>query len=158
MRVDLGDVPFSGFLSQEIDFLALHTRSSQAAKDLLNVMIETAVTVESGATPGHFCSILIVGHSDRDDTPGRSPEDRRALELQNSTLRAESAQSFFFSEMFNRLQAQGFTAPVDIPSMQNVEIQTVACGAADLINLAPADESQRQQNRRVHFIGTAFTP
>jgi hypothetical protein len=75
-----------------------------------------------------------------------------------STLRAESAQSFFFVEMFSHLRAQGFTAPVDVASMQNVDIPAVACGAADLIHLTPTSESERQENRRVHSVGTVFTP
>jgi hypothetical protein len=158
MKVDLGDVPFAGFTSQEIDFSALLSRSSPAAKGLLDVMIQTAVTAESDPPAGRFCTIVFVGHSDRDDTPGRSPEDRRALELQMSTLRAESAQSFFFQQMFDELKSQGFTPPVDVASMQNVEFQTIACGSADLINLTPTNEDQRAQNRRVHFVGTAFTP
>lgn len=158
MKIDLGDVPCGGFASQQFDFPALHAQLSQTIRDILEVMIESAVTAESDPNAGRFCEIVIVGHSDRVDTPGLSSESRRAQELQASQLRAESAQEWFFNELFNRLQSQGFVSPVDIASMQNVDIQTVACGSADLVHLVPSGEQERRNNRRVHFIGTVFTP
>lgn len=158
MRVDLGDVPCTGFASQQFDFPTLHSQLSQTARDLLEVMLESAVTAESDPEAGRFCSIVIVGHSDRLDTPGLTSEARRAQELQASELRAQSAQAWFFSELFNRLQQQGFTPPIDLASMQNVDIQTIACGSAGLIHLIPSGEPERKDNRRVHFMGTVFTP
>src|SRR5215217_2805274 len=118
MKVDLGDVPCSGFQSRQFDFPALHAQLSQTARDLLEVMVESAVTAESDPDAGRFCSIIIAGHSDRNDTPGLSSEARRADELQFSELRAESAQAWFFDQLFNRLQSQGFTPPVDLSSMR----------------------------------------
>jgi flagellar motor protein MotB len=158
MKVDLGEVPCSGFASQQFDFPALHAQLGHAARDLLEVMIESAVTAESDPNAGRFCAIVIVGHSDRVDTPGLSSESRRDQELQASELRAESAQAWFFNELFNRLQSQGGTPPVDLSSMQNVDIRTVACGSADLVHKVPSGEQERRENRRVHFIGTVFTP
>jgi hypothetical protein len=158
MKTDLGDVPCVGFASQQFDFPALHSQLNQNTRDLLEVMIESAVTAESDPNAGRFCTIVIVGHSDRVDTPGLSSESRRAQELQASQLRAESAQAWFFNELFNRLQSQGFTPPVDLSSMQNVDLMTVACGSADLVHLVPSGEQERRDNRRVHFIGTVFTP
>lgn len=157
MKVDLGDIPCAGFGDQQFDFSALQQQLPQTTRDLLEVVIEEAVTAESGISPGHFCSILIEGHSDRNDTPGLSPEERRANELQISTLRAESTQAFLFEQLFSRLQSGGFPAPVDLASMQNVEMTTVACGSANLIHLIPTPD-QRPDNRRVEITGTTFTP
>jgi flagellar motor protein MotB len=125
---------------------------------LIDVMLESAVTAEAFPNEGRFCSITIVGHADRVDVAGKSPEDRRQLELENSTLRAESAEAFVFGEIFKRLSAQGFSAPVDKANMTNVEIQTIACGAADLIHKNPGNNlEQRKQNRRVQLVGLTFT-
>jgi hypothetical protein len=159
MKVDLGDLPIAGYDTAQIDFPQRHAGLSQQARDLIDVMIESAVTAESDPKAGRFCSITFVGHADRVDVAGLSPEDRRKQELENSSLRAESAQAFVFSEIFKRLTSQGFTGPVDLASLVNVELRTVACGSADLINKAPGnDMEQRKQNRRVHLIGTVFTP
>ncbi|ALL70435.1 hypothetical protein K788_0001227 (plasmid) [Paraburkholderia caribensis MBA4] len=157
MKVDLGDIPCHGYGSEQFDFPALHAGLSQTARELLEVIVETAVTAESDPAANRFCQVIIVGHSDRVDTPGLSSEARRAKELEASTLRAESARAWLFNELFNRLQAQGFVPPVDLASMQNVEITSIACGSADLLHPVPSDE-QRLENRRVHFIGMAFVP
>ena len=158
MRVDLGDVPCAGYASQQFDFPALHAQLSQAIRDLLDVMIEAAIAAEGFPDQGAFCIVIFVGHSDRVDTPGLTSEARRAQELQMSELRAESAQAFFFTEFVNRMLDRGLTIPADQASMTNVDLRTVACGSADLVHLVPSDEQQRKDNRRVHFIGTAFTP
>jgi hypothetical protein len=102
--------------------------------------------------------VIVAGHSDRVDTPGLTPEQGRAQELEASQLRAGSAQAWFFSQLQSRLQAGGFTMPADIASLQNVDMIDIACGAADLVNLVPANEDERKQNRRVRFFGLAFGP
>ncbi|GAA3102901.1 hypothetical protein GCM10010520_55040 [Rhizobium viscosum] len=158
MKVNLGDVPCSGYAPQRFDFPALHAELSQTVRDLLEVFVESAVTAESDPAANRFCQVIIVGHSDRVDSAGLSSEQRRAQELEASQLRAESAQAWLFNELFNRLQAQGYVPPVDLASMQNVDIQTIACGSADLVHLVPQNEEQRRDNRRVHFIGMVFTP
>ena|ERR1700738_3077036 len=159
MKIDLGNVPCAGYENEQFDFPQLHAQLSQGTRDLLEVMIESAVTAEASPEAGRFCSITIVGHADRVDVPGTSSEDRRAKELEISSLRAESAQAFVFNELFTRLTNQGFTAPVDLANMQNVDIDTIACGAADLVHTNPGNDlEQRKENRRVHFIGTMFTP
>jgi len=159
MKVDLGDIPVAGYDINDIDFPKRHAALKQETRDLINVILESAVSAEAFPNAGRFCAITIVGHADRVDVAGVSPEDRRKQELDNSTLRAESAQAFVFSEIFNRLVSQGFTGPVDQGSLTNVEIQTVACGSADLTHKNPGnDMEQRKDNRRVHLIGTMFTP
>jgi hypothetical protein len=158
MKVDLGEVPCTGYASQQFDFPALHANTlSQGTRELLEVFVESAVTAEAFPEANRFCLVIFAGHSDRVDTPGLSSEQRRAQELEASTLRAESAQAWFFNEVFTRLQAQGFTPPVDLASMRNVDLWTIPCGSADLVHLTPGnDESKRRDNRRVHLMGTIF--
>jgi len=159
MKNDLGDVPFVGFVAHEFDFPALHGRVGQMARDLLDAMIEAAIDAEADPSLGKFCYFLIVGHSDRQDSPNMTGEQRRADELEYSTLRAESAQSFVFEEIFNRMTAAGMTAPIDIANLKAVEMRTVACGSADLINKTPGnDEALRAENRRVHISCVSVTP
>jgi hypothetical protein len=159
MKTDFGDLPCPGYAPDQFDFPELFGRLSQDARDVLDAMVEAAITAESDPEAGRFFYLVIVGHSDRHDRAGATAEQRRAKELESSTLRAESARAWFFARLGDGLAAGGFTLPADLGSMRNMEIELVACGAADLVHLNPGnDEAQRRQNRRVHFVGTIFTP
>jgi hypothetical protein len=105
-----------------------------------------------------FSFIRIEGHADRVDSPGLSPEARRAKELESSDLRAEAAQAFFFDEIAKRLLARGFVVPADLASAQNIFIDRVACGAARLKHTVPTGEPQRRENRRVEILAVDFSP
>ena len=166
MKTEFGNDPsqplsFSGYGSGNVEFANIFNDDNltpQVKRDQFDALVEAAVTAESGAAPGTFMSVLIVGHADRDDTPGRTPEQRRQLEHDNSDLRAESAESFLFSQIADRLLTGGFTVPNDIESLQSLELRRIAVGSADLLFVTPGnDEVQRQANRRVQFFGTAFT-
>jgi flagellar motor protein MotB len=155
----LTEIPISGYVSHEIDFPALLKRQSQTLQDLVQTdVIAPLADAEMVPEAGKFCIVTIIGHSDRVDTPGLTSEQRRADELSISQLRAESAQAFLFAELFSLVQAAGGTSPVDLASMQNGAIWTVAAGAADLTHTVPASESERQDNRRVVFQISTFAP
>ena len=156
---ELTEIPVSGYNSHEFDFPALLSRQSQALQDLVQAeVIAPLADAEMVPEAGKFCTVTVIGHSDRVDTPGMTSEQRRADELSASQLRAESAQAFLFSQLFDLVQAAGGTPPVDLASMQNGAIFTVAAGAADLLHTVPANESERQDNRRVDFLVAKFDP
>lgn len=166
MKTEFGDDPaepllFTGYGSDQVEFANVFNDDNltpQTKRDQFEALIEACVTAESGVLPGSFISVLTVGHADRDDTPGETPEQRRQREHDNSELRAESAESFLFNQIADRLQAEGATVPADIDSLQSVEMRRVADGSAELMFPTPGnDEGQRKANRRVQFFGTAFT-
>jgi hypothetical protein len=148
-----------GYESQQFDFQPVLQAQSQATQSAFDTEVITAcVNAEMNPGAGSFCSVTVVGHSDRNDSPGLTPEQRRENERQNSELRAEAAVSFIFDQIFARIQAAGGTPPVDQASAQNVTLFSVAAGAANLIVPTPATEDDRKQNRRVQFLVTTFTP
>ena len=156
--ITLKKMEFSGYLSQKFDFPELLGGEPQEVQDVVQDKIITPFAdAEMTPVAGKFCQITIIGHSDRDDTPGLTSEQRRASELEISQLRADSAKAFLFSQMFDRVSKAGGTPPVDTDSMQNSAILTVAAGSADLKHLMPGnDENQRQENRRVVIAIAAF--
>ena len=159
--VDLIDIPCSGFFADDTDFAALFSRTGQTTQDLIiNEVVNRCIEAEIVPEAGIFCGVTIIGHSDRDDTPGRTPEERRDNELFNSFERAERAQDpWLFTQFADALQAADATVPVDWASAQNVRVTTVACGAAHLVNKVPGnDEGLRQENRRVEFLRFFFRP
>ncbi len=70
----------------------------------------------------------------------------------------ESAGTFVFTRFCDALSADGFTPPTTIEDPTNVSLCFVKAGAAELVNLVPASEAEREQNRRVKFLATQFSP
>ena len=153
------DLTLDGYVSQQFDFPSLLQTKPQATQDLFaQLVVAPCVNAEFDPSAGNFCFVSVIGHSDRNDTPGLTSEQRRENERQNSELRAEAARSFIIDQIFAQIQAAGGTPPVDLASMQNVTIDVVTAGSANLVFTTPAGEAQRQQNRRVQFVVSSFTP
>jgi flagellar motor protein MotB len=153
---DLTDIPVGGYVSHEVDFAALFSRQGQPLQNLIQDEVVTPLAnAELG--DGTFCSVTVVGHSDRQDTPGMTPESRRADELAASRSRAESARDFIFNSFAEQVLQLGGVVPADLGSMQNGGIFTVAAGSADLVHTVPSDD-QRPENRRVEFLIAKFRP
>jgi hypothetical protein len=153
------DLTLDGYVSQQFDFPSLLQTKPQPVQDLFaSLVVAKCVDAEIDPSAGKFCFVSIIGHSDRNDTPGLTSEQRRENERQNSELRAEAARSFVFDQIFAQIQAAGGTPPVDLASMLNVTIDAVTAGSANLIVPTPISEGQRQQNRRVQFVVSSFVP
>jgi hypothetical protein len=54
MRTDYGELPCAGYDANQIDFPQLYATLSPGAQQVLEQMLEAAVSVESGAVQGHF--------------------------------------------------------------------------------------------------------
>jgi flagellar motor protein MotB len=150
----------SGFVAGEVDFPALFDRQPLVTQEqIIRLVVDRCIQAEIVPDAGIFCSVVVIGHSDREDTPGLTSEQRRAKELESSQSRADSALEWLFTQLFDALEGADATAPVDWPSAQNVAVATLASGAADLVNKVPGlDEELRRQNRRVVFMTKSFSP
>jgi flagellar motor protein MotB len=151
-----------GFQDSEFDFASALQRAPAALQTEFEELISALVAAEEDPTKNIFWSVTIVGHADRDDVPGVSSEQRRATELNASEKRAGSALAFVFTRLGDKLSADGFARPAPPPAgldaLTNVGIVGAFAGAADLVNLAPASEAERAQNRRVKFLAIQFSP
>jgi hypothetical protein len=152
-----------GFDAEQFDFPALLADLPGAQDFLGSEFLDPLFDAEGADGFGtsceqrRYCSVLIIGHSDRNDEPGLTSEERRAKELQFSELRAQSAAAWLLSQLQDRLQNQGITFPADWPSGVNVGLELVSAGAADLKFTTPANESERKENRRVAFTIAVFS-
>jgi hypothetical protein len=88
---------------------------------------------------------------------GASTEERRARELDASRQRMESAGTFVLTRFADALSSDGFPTPTTFDDPTNVGFCFVKAGAADLVNLVPATEAEREQNRRVKFLAIQFS-
>lgn len=158
MTKSLDDLPVAGFVAQEVDFSALFDRLSVNARTTINdAVITPAVDAERFPSNGQFCSVTVLGHSDRVDTPGLTSEQRRAQELGASLDRAKSAANWVWEQITLGLTNAGVIPPATLPLAQNFDIAIAPCGAADLIHTVPAGEAERAENRRVQFLVSSFT-
>jgi flagellar motor protein MotB len=156
---ELTDIPVGGYQSHETDFATLLARQSQGMQDLVQTEVVAALAdAEMVQEAGKFCTVTIVGHSDRVDDEGLTPEQRRADELDVCVQRADSAQAFLFNEVSDLVLTAGGTVPADLASMQNSAIFTAPAGAANLLHTVPASEQEREENRRVQFLVAKFAP
>jgi hypothetical protein len=149
-------IVIDGFHDSEFDFAAALQRKPGADKAAFDDFINALVVAEEGASD-LFWSVTIIGHADRFDVPGVSIEERRARELDASRQRMESAGNFVFARFGDTLSADGFTRPATFEDPTNVGFDFVTAGAADLVNLVPASEAEREQNRRVKFLAIQFS-
>ncbi|MFI9809531.1 hypothetical protein ACIHEJ_35255 [Streptomyces sp. NPDC052301] len=152
------DLPVGGYGDHETEFKALFDSLNSRLQNLIFDEVVTPAASAEAASTGQFCAIMVLGHSDRVDTPGLTSEQRRADELAASTSRAESARDWLFDQIAELVVAQGGVVPADISSLQSVSLATAACGSADLIHLTPSSPDERAENRRVHFFVSTFSP
>jgi flagellar motor protein MotB len=158
-------IEIPGYASQQTDFAThLATVSPNVVQFLEDEFVQPMFDAEGAGDFGtpldqrSWCSVLVVGHADRYDVSGATPEQRRAIELENSQKRAASASEWLLNRLADRLQAANATIPADWGSTVNVVMRTVACGSADLKNLVPANEDERKENRRVELSIAVFRP
>ncbi|MBW5482412.1 hypothetical protein [Streptomyces bambusae] len=151
------EIPVSGYGAGQSDFGTLLDTLSQGAQDTVRQEIaDRAANAEE--FEGQFFVVTVVGHSDRDDTPGLTPEQRRESERSAARKRADSAVEWLFQEIRKRLLISGLTPPATLRDFKRTSIFTAVAGAADLEFRVPASEAERKDNRRVVFLVAHFMP
>ncbi|MFK0019845.1 hypothetical protein [Streptomyces sp. NPDC090798] len=145
-----------GYGDHETEFKTLFDTLDSGRQNLIFDEVVIPAASAEAETAGQFCVVMILGHSDRVDTPGLTSEQRRADELTASTSRAQSTKDWLFGQIAELVLAAGGVVPADIASMQRVSLLTAACGSADLVHLTPSSQAERAENRRVQFFVSTF--
>jgi hypothetical protein len=151
-----------GFNSGETDFAALESRSSASTREHLSRLLDRLVRDIVAPRDTAFNSVVIVGHSDRQDLSTMSCDQRRYSEHEAALKRAASARGWLLDRIDDRLVAAGHARVQDRNDIQNMTWDMVFAGAGDLYLPAagvspyqtppPQTEDQRRQNRRVVFL------
>jgi hypothetical protein len=146
-------VEVQGFRSGEVAFQDVVQR--QDARTVSLLMTLPLCLNDANTNNNKFCSITIVGYSDRDDTPGISDVERRKKEDLRAMERASSASSWLRVEFFKLFTLH----PLDdltLRDRRNIAVNIVSAGAGSLNEMQPGNnERLRQTNRRVVFYVTA---
>jgi hypothetical protein len=157
----VSDVTIDGFDSHRTStkdaFLGLPAeRIQQFEANILNPM----VAAQMDPAGARRVAVVIIAHSDRQDSPGMADDARRADEDRISVERANDAEQFLFDQFADELQRAGGEVPVAGDRFDNslaVSVVRVAAGAGRLLHVQPGnDETLRRQNRRVVFVAMTF--
>jgi hypothetical protein len=123
------------------------TAAAAALTDLVDAVYEAEHLNPNGAK---FCTLLVHGHADRDDTTARSGPERRAKERDRALARAKSAKDWLLQRVNLRAQAAGKPHLQDWGHARHVYVFRLGVGASNLA-CEPPSPAGRSLNRRVTF-------
>ncbi|SDI25545.1 hypothetical protein SAMN05216603_12912 [Pseudomonas benzenivorans] len=143
----------SAYVDGETDFATLLARRPLTANaPELGWLVDAAYEAQYENPDGtKKCSILFVGHSDRNDTAGVSPSDRVRSEHERSKERAESARTWLLDRLNDRAQAAGQVLNLEWLEVDSVVAFAVGVGASQLAK-EPVAMNDRLFNRRIYIV------
>lgn len=136
---------FDGFASGETDFGPRFDAAPQELRESLDALISATVRATiSDIFSLPFTSLVVIGHSDRQDRPGMTHQQAHASEAAAAEARALSAIGW----LKGRLDAATGT---DWTQSAKVSWTWAAAAAGMLVHPDPTTETERAGNRRVVF-------
>jgi hypothetical protein len=149
-------IKFAGYPAGQTDFNAIESAAPLADRAALqNVLNRIAAGIISPAS-GQFTSLIIVGHSDRQDLATMSCDERRKSEADAARSRAVSAWEWTKTQVNGRLAVAGRTLTAWWDEDPSLTWGLVYAGAGMLERELPANEEDRKLNRRVLFLVSEF--
>lgn len=148
-------IKFSGYASGQTDFASVFNSSPAVEREQILSVIERIADAIIDPDNGQFTSIIIVGHSDRQDRADMSCDQKRASEIAAARDRASSAWEWVKGQVTARLAQSGITAENWWETSQRVTWGLVFA-AAGMLEHDPPSEPQRPLNRRVVMLISMF--
>jgi flagellar motor protein MotB len=150
-------ITFDGYASGQTDFVTLLGAGPQPGfADLDDVMTIIAGQITT-PVPNLHVSLIVVGHSDRQDRADLGCDQRRASEIEAARDRAVSAWDFIKTAVNAKVTAAGGTAGEWWETSPHVKWGLVFAAAGMLVHDPPAD-AERALNRRVVVLVSLFNP
>jgi flagellar motor protein MotB len=154
-------IAFDGFESGHTDFSELF--GSPAAEvqreQFLGIVERIADGIIQGDENRQVTSIIVVGHSDRQDRTDMNCDQRRASEIDAAEKRAISAWELVKQAVIQRLAAAN--PPIDgtdwWENAPHVTWGLVFAAAGMMLKNPPASEAERKMNRRVVILVSMVT-
>ena len=156
-------ITFDGYASGQTDFGTVYQAQTPeietAREQLLGVVERIADSIIQADENRAATSIIVVGHSDRQDLSSMNCDQRRSSEIAAARDRAVSAWEFVKQAVTERLAAAN--PPIEAgdwwETAPAVTWGLVYAAAGMLRHDPPADETQRRQYRRVVMLVTMIT-
>jgi flagellar motor protein MotB len=150
MRVKL--LRFDSYPGGVTDFNAIRTLPQNPAADLDASLMSMAESIAGVA--GFRSSIVIVGHSDRQDRPDFSCDQRRQSEIDASRERAHSAWDYCRETISEVMPVM--PPIVDWWDTSDRMTWALVYAAAGMLQNGSANEAERLKNRRVDILISHF--
>jgi hypothetical protein len=153
MQLFILEAIVDGFSSGEFDFANRLAADPLQSAAFTSAIIDNIVDVLRSPDAG--AALSVAGHSDRDDTVGRSHIEHLAVEKAASEARVISA----INHIHVLVQQQEPTAPSDLNTLSFFDVHLRSPGAGVLVeDGASLGEAQRKRNRRVQARLLVFKP
>jgi flagellar motor protein MotB len=157
--VRLKAITFDHYAANETDFAALIDSTAPPGLTDLESVCETIAGQIVNPVANLFVSIIVVGHSDRQDRSDLSCDDRRASEIAAAEARAASAWAWIQQRVTQIVADQsGVDAGEWWETATHVTWGLVFAAAGMLQHDPPSDDEERAQNRRVVILASIFMP
>ncbi|BCH23326.1 hypothetical protein MesoLjLc_30380 [Mesorhizobium sp. L-8-10] len=148
---------FDGYGSGQTDFAALVSNTPQPDMNMLLTVVDIIAGQVTQPVANQFISIIVVGHSDRQDNPNFSCDQRRESEITAARDRADSAWSWIKSTVSSRAAEAGFDAGEWWETSPQVTWGMVFA-ATGMLRHDPPSDAERRLNRRVVILVSLFNP
>jgi hypothetical protein len=148
---------FSGYRAGETDFASLINAVPQASLQELVDVTRIIAGQLSSPIPNLNVSVIVTGHSDRQDRPDLSCDERRASEIAAARDRAASAWEWIKAEVTAAVAEDGVDAGQWWETSPHITWAVVPAATGTLKHDPPSEE-QRPENRRVMVLVSIFNP
>ena len=150
-------IKFSGYQPGQTDFATVFETAGETEREQILGVIELIADQIIESDSNQFASIVVTGHSDRQDRSDLSCDQRRASEITAARDRAVSAWEWVKVRVTERLAQSGIDAGEWWESSPRMTWAMVFAAAGMLEHDPPASEAERLQNRRVVMLVSLFT-
>jgi flagellar motor protein MotB len=150
-------ITFSGYQSGQADFATVFESAGETEREQILSVVERIADQIIEDDSNQFTSIIVTGHSDRQDRSDFSCDQRRASEISAARDRAVSAWEWVKARVTERLAQSGIDAGEWWESSSRVTWALVFAAAGMLEHDPPASEADRLENRRVIILVSMFT-
>jgi hypothetical protein len=150
-------IEFNGYSSGETDFGNLVTTTAQPSLARLGEVLTAVADQIANPIPNMCFSIIVIGHSDRQDRSDLNCDQRRESEATAARDRALSAWEWIKEKVNVLTDIAGVDAGEWWDESMHVTWGLVFAGAGMLTFPNPAD-AERPLNRRVVVLVTQFAP
>ena len=150
-------IKFPGYQSGQTDFAPVFNAAGETEREQLLGVVERIADQIIQQDSNQFTSIIVTGHSDRQDRTDFSCDQRRASEIAAARDRAISAWEFVKARVTERLARSGINGGDWWDSSPRVTWAMVFAAAGMLDHDPPASEAERLANRKVVILVSMFT-
>jgi hypothetical protein len=150
-------ITFDGYGAGQTDFGTLISTTPQAGLNELLAVLTVITGQVTQPVANQFISIIVVGHSDRQDNTDFSCDQKRASEIAAAADRATSAWDWIKLEVTSQASQAGF----DVGEWWETSPQVtwgLVFAAAGMLRHDPPSEDERPLNRRVVILVSIFNP